>query len=615
MLRGTPRASALVAAAACAPAAALAAVMLILTWRRWPDALVDFGRELYVPWRLLEGEVLYRDIAWFNGPLSAYVNAGWFATFGVSVSTLALANLAIAALLMILLYALCARLADRFAAAIALLAFAGTFLCGRYVGIGNYNYITPYSHELTHGLVLSIAGLLFLAVYLRSGRLKHIIAVGLAAGLVFLTKIEVFVAYTAAIAVGMALMVAARPSGPGTWRAGVPSQHLLALGAAALAPPLVAAVLLWPAMPPGQAIAAVAAPLRTALNTEVSSLLFYRRNIGLDMPGVRLTEALTLAGVWILAAGPLVGLAYCLRRPDRRGSWMAAGAAALVAALMAMWWRQGIDWSAMARPWPILLLGLAIAFFVGFIRAHTKEERNLLALTIAAIIFALALLGKMMLNARIGHYGFVLAMPAAMVIVLAMVAWLPAWLDRLGWYGSAARWPAVVVTLTAVGAHASLSVSIHRGQVDQVGEGGDLFLTGAQGPYVREILDVLRRVAEPHHTLAVLPEGAMLNYLLRMRNPTPHVSFMPPEALLFGEERMAEAFRLNPPDFVVLVDRGTAEYGFRRFGEHYCAQLMKWIQQEYETVHIVGEPPLQFLGFGIELRRRAAREHRGEPIR
>ena len=37
--------------------------MLRRTWRTWPDPIVDFGRELYVPWSLLEGQRLYADLA------------------------------------------------------------------------------------------------------------------------------------------------------------------------------------------------------------------------------------------------------------------------------------------------------------------------------------------------------------------------------------------------------------------------------------------------------------------------------------------------------------------------------------------------------------------------
>ena len=49
---------------------AVGAAMLAWTWGTWPDVLVDFGGELYVPWRLAEGDVLYRDVAYFTGPLS-----------------------------------------------------------------------------------------------------------------------------------------------------------------------------------------------------------------------------------------------------------------------------------------------------------------------------------------------------------------------------------------------------------------------------------------------------------------------------------------------------------------------------------------------------------------
>ena len=41
----------------------LAAVVgTIWSWGTWPDPTIDFGRELYVPWRLTHGDVLYRSI-------------------------------------------------------------------------------------------------------------------------------------------------------------------------------------------------------------------------------------------------------------------------------------------------------------------------------------------------------------------------------------------------------------------------------------------------------------------------------------------------------------------------------------------------------------------------
>src|SRR5262245_50277561 len=75
--------------------AALFAALAAWSWDRWADPQIDFGGELYVAWRLASGDVLYRDLALRNGPLSHALNAAWFELFGVSVRTLVLCNLAI----------------------------------------------------------------------------------------------------------------------------------------------------------------------------------------------------------------------------------------------------------------------------------------------------------------------------------------------------------------------------------------------------------------------------------------------------------------------------------------------------------------------------------------
>ena len=43
----------------------------ILIWRRSGDLVIDFGRELYVPWQPSQGRVLYRDLAYLSWPAFA----------------------------------------------------------------------------------------------------------------------------------------------------------------------------------------------------------------------------------------------------------------------------------------------------------------------------------------------------------------------------------------------------------------------------------------------------------------------------------------------------------------------------------------------------------------
>src|SRR3712207_5930257 len=105
------------------------AIMIAWTWQRWPDPIVDFGRELYVPWQVAQGKMLYRDIAHFNGPLSVYFNALLFRVLGTSLRTIEFTNIAIAAGVVAMIWKL-ARRATRspLAAFIACLLFMTLFM-------------------------------------------------------------------------------------------------------------------------------------------------------------------------------------------------------------------------------------------------------------------------------------------------------------------------------------------------------------------------------------------------------------------------------------------------------------------------------------------------------
>ena len=101
--------------------------MALWSWRTWPDPLIDFGQQLYVSWRLAEGDVLYRDVAYLYGPLSPYLNALCFRLFGCGLTTLVACNLAILAGVFVLLYRIVSAISSRASATIAGMTFATVF--------------------------------------------------------------------------------------------------------------------------------------------------------------------------------------------------------------------------------------------------------------------------------------------------------------------------------------------------------------------------------------------------------------------------------------------------------------------------------------------------------
>src|SRR5205814_5145436 len=138
-----------------------------------------------------------------------YLSALWFRLFGVSLATLVWVNLATLALFLALLYALLRAASDALAATIACLAFVVLFAFGQFVGLGNYNYVTPYTQEVVHGVMLSTIAIACAWRYLRHRHIAWALLAGLATGLAALTDAQVCVAGLFATIVIIAL---ARPT-------------------------------------------------------------------------------------------------------------------------------------------------------------------------------------------------------------------------------------------------------------------------------------------------------------------------------------------------------------------------------------------------------------------
>jgi hypothetical protein len=575
-------------------ALALAGAALFLwTWGTWPDVMVDFGREAYAAWQIAEGRALYRDVAWFNGPLSPHVNALAFRVFGASLWTLFLVNAVLLALLTALLHGSLSRASDRLSATVACLVLFGVFGFGQLVGIGNYNWIAPYSHELTHGVLLGVAAIAALQRWQGRRGAGWLALSGLCLGLSFLTKAEVFVAALGGTATALALLLLREPLA--RRQAGVLAPLF---GFSALLPVAAAWALLGARLGPSEALRGVLGSWPWVIGGQVGDLAFYRWGAGLDAPLEHVRQMAVASAGWALALLPALlatFLARRLRAPSRVLALAVFTAEGL--ALLAV---PESAWLHAARPLPLFLLAILAAFAALLWRRRREmaPRATLGAIELALAVFALLLLGKMGLNARVQHYGFALAMPATLVVTVALIGWIPSLLDRRGAHGTLFRAAALALLAVGVARHLQRSARFLETKTATVASGADAFKSDPiRGPMVGAALAEIRRRLPEQGTLAVLPEGVMLNFLARRANPTPFVNFMPPELAMFGEPAILSALRANPPDFVVLAHKDTSEYGFPFFGRDYGRDLYTWVRSNYTPRWQLGYPhgaePLQ----------------------
>jgi 4-amino-4-deoxy-L-arabinose transferase-like glycosyltransferase len=573
------------------------AVMLTWTWGKWPDVLVDFGRELYVAWQIAAGKVLYRDLAYVQGPLSPYLNAFWFTLFGASIRTLVFANLALLAFSVCLLYRLLAEIGGRFSATVAGLVFLTLFAFVQYGVIGNYNYICPYRHETTHGMLLSLGALACFAAYLRISKTWTVAGAGFCTGLLALTKGEFLVAEASALFCGFFLLA---------WFERTTARQLLrtvsTFLAAAIVPPLLAFCLLALAMPATEALRGVFGSWPATFNEAFRSSPFIQRGMGTENMAASLKAILDWSLGYVLVLLPAAGIGLWLRTRRWHRPVVAAGMSLLL-------WLElqthFFHWREVLRPLPLLMVGLALVSLTRLVqqRADAHQSRRLI-LRLALIVFAGVLLGRMTLNARLYHYGFVYAMPATMLLVTALVGWVPNWIDRRGGFGWAFRGVALVLLLTVGSWYLNAARGRLAAKTVQVASGANAFLADKRGEVVNETLATIRQQSSPQDTLLVLPEGVMLSFLSSHTNPTRFVDFVPTEFFYYGEDRLLAAVAAHPPDYVALVQSDTSEFGYRFFGQDYGQRLMEWVRSRYHEVALAGQRPFMDEDFGILLLRR-----------
>ncbi len=579
--------------------------LTVWSWRKWPDILVDFGQQLYVPWQLAKGQRLYTDIALLHGPFSQYFNALWFALLGPSLAVLIYVNLGILVCMTIIIYRTARLFADQLTAAACVIVFLCVFAYGHYFPTGNYNWITPYTHEATHGVALTAAFILLWSRFMIKRERSAIALSALCLGLVLLTKVDTALA---AVSVGLVGLISALIMR--TKDSKFSAADTLLFGGMVAVPAIGFTIYFLTYMPIGKALAAVSNGLSIASN-EIAKNPFFLRGMGLDDVAGNLTRmagmAALLFGFTFVAAATDVFCRRRLRHPLYLGVPLAS-----VTFIVLLDQPDLVPWAEIPRALLPATAVALIAFTAMFGRStHRHQFRLVLLPMILWTVFALALLTKMALHVRVEHYGFYLAMPASLVVVACLLYWIPEGLKAKYQSGLVFRWLAVAVLATGIVQYLKLSDQFYSFKNFPIGKGGDMMLTfrpelSNRVTVMDSALKWMEEQLPPEATVAALPEGIMLNYLARRKTTLPVLNFMMTELIIFGQNGILENFKARPPDYVMLVHKDTTEWGVGPFGvdPQNGLKIMQWVRQNYTQVTLIGQEPFQTQAFGIKILRR-----------
>ena len=556
--------------------------MAAALWGRVGEVLADFGNELYVAWQLSLGKVLYRDIDYRFGPLSTYANALYMRIFGASVQTILIANFVVFLLVGILLYRLLIRISDRLTAGAAMIVFIIVFAFVAGGGPTDFNFLTPYRHGATYGILFSLAAVSFVGNFAARGRIASSILAGVFCGLSLLTKPEIFIACAAAVGLGLvaASLILRRAMVRAVLAAGVGfgAVALIALGALAHQMPL------------SQAVAGLLSGLQSVSNKELLGNEYYRWGMGTDKPVVNLEWAVASAGFHAAFIGLLYGAAFWLRRNQPVALTIAGLFGGGIGAFLFFdHQHETASWNLVTRGLPIAMALLVVLSAIKIrqsIRGGAAVPARVLIFTFA--VLALGLLAKMILNVRLFHYGFVLAMPTAMLAVVSLLYLIPRRIDSRGGYGNSFRVASAAMLLGMVGYFVDLTDSYadRRTATANFVMGGSLQLT----PVCSAAADLIKRISleiPENKSLAVFPNAAGINFAAGRSSSIAFTACDDVQLVMVGENQVLSALRAAPPDYVVVIVYGETNWSGgapRYFGRDYGKSIYQWIAANYVSV-------------------------------
>ncbi len=549
--------------------------MLIASWQRWTQPIIDHGREMNLPARILAGEQLYTDVQFLYGPFTPYFNALLYRVFGIHLSTLHTSGAICAFLILLMIYWLARQLMGVWES--ALTAGVVIVICALK---STANYIQPYSYAALYGLVFALCSLVSTVRYLQLCRSRWMFLAGVCAGLALISKQELAAAALAAAVV--ALVFSSLAAHKLQWRdlliCTLPVV-LISIGAYGW----ILRNVPWRTLVDlNYVFGANLPPQLSYYNRNLSGLNEWPRSFWYSLTGIG------ILGMWI----GLCLLLGALSSYHRRSEWRAvAGRALGIAILSLAWWKFVSEFFRVRPDTPLasapFVLPVMVSLLFWQIWRGRREgdsiplERRLL-LVIA--VFATVSIARVFFNVTGSGPYTPFFLPTLTIVYLFLLFHLsPAYFVPAGMIRDNARRAAmavVAITIFIVGLN---SARQFRGNNRyEISEQRGSFLVE---PRIGEPLAAAIRYAREHTTLddyvLVLPQGTAINFLAERRYPLRQEIVHP--GFLEGRNEADAVQRIVSRRVpLILIDNIlTPEIRDQAFGIDFNQNLLRWIQENY----------------------------------
>ena len=502
----------------------------------YSEILLDFGREVYYPEQILDGQVLYRDLFNIYGPFSYLWNALLYKIFGSSLTTLYVSGGICSILTVCGVYLIARKFLTEF------LSFAiGIFTIASGVcAVNLFSYTFPYSWGMLYGLVAFLYSFLFLIKYVKEGGDSRFLYLSAFLGGLSAANKYDFIPY-------LALVIFAAAKGK-DWKV-----ILKTLGAMIFVPIFCMAVLFVQGMRIADFINYLAIVKKMSV-TETLRYFYLTQGVYFNKNAI---------GVWVIS---LVKTGLTLGGVIW-GASLFEKKKILSETLVALSICLGFSFMSPASFSFFVILTAGLMMF-------RLKNYSLTILAGGAVLLSLkSFWGLSYMN--YGNY----YLPVVLVAFFALLfSFVPEKFQKITSFYVFVIAFAVLYGNVQTLKNLDCKISTPKGTI---------YTQQTVAESVNTLLGYVDKKFDKNADFVIFPEGLIVNFLADRKSEDFYNSLLPLYVETFGEENIVDYFRQNKPDYIILNNKNMKDYYFEYICQDYALGFCGFVQENYLSEKVI----------------------------
>ncbi len=524
-------------------------------WLKQGSIIIDVGREFYIPWQMLKGQILYRDIYNIYGPLAYQINALSFLIFGQKISSIVALGI-INSFLITLTYYFISRefLSKKISLLLSLVLMQG----GIFI-TGLFNYNMPYAYAMPYAFSSFLFFIMFFIRFLRTDEEKFLYTSAFFAGVSLSFKYDYFfIPFVIFFSLWFFKSLTLR-------------RFLFSSVSFMVVPCISFGFLFFQGMNVNDLISAILLDIKLSNTSTIKYL--YKTTSGTYFDITVFKSVLDhFLGLIVYLSGVFCSLLGIHNIGAKKLKPILNSIILLLSVIYFFFFVRITSLGLM----PIFVVVLACAFYKKLLK-----DKSLLFISVCAVLASLKVFFAMPVNLY-GAYVFPLLILVISILILTIESnnfFLKNLKNTYKIFLCSLLVTFIVTNFTLV---KSLGTEWKTTK-------GSLYNKQFVVDVYYDLQNYISKNTSKNDKIIIWPETPLINFVTDRDSDNIYFNMLPLQLELFGEQKVIEDIAERKPEIIIFNNRDSSDYGFKYICKDYAINLCKYVNQYYSFVKIVGD--------------------------